>query len=135
MATQIKGTNQEFLDLLRGLEGLKEVKGKVFSLLVARNIMSVSKHLKPIEKAAEPSKEFQELSVRVQRLVKEEKNDDIVTIEEENKDLIEKRKAQLTAVEDMLKEKSSVSINFIKEEHVPNDITPEQILPLLSIIN
>lgn len=135
MATQIKGTNQEFLEILRGLEGLKEIKGKVFSLLVARNIMYISKHLKPIEKAAEPSKEFQELSVQVQKLLKEEKNDDIETIEEKNKKLIEDRKAQLAAVEDMLKEESSVSINFIKEEHIPSDITPEKILPLLSIIN
>ena len=49
--------------------------------------------------------------------------------------LIEDRKAQLAAVEDMLKEESSVSINFIKEEHIPSDITPEKILPLLSIFN
>jgi len=135
MATKIKGTNQEFLEILRGLEGLKEVKGKVFSLLVARNIMYISKHLKPIEKAAEPSKKFQELSVQVQRLVKEEKNEEIVAIEEANKDLIEDRKTQLAEVEDMLQKESSVDINFIKEEHIPNDVTPEKILPLLAIIN
>ena len=132
--TEIKGTNQEFLDLLRGLEGLKEVQGKTFSLLVARNINSIAKHLKPIEVAAKPTKEFQELSVKVQRLVKEEKTDEIEALEEENKETIEERKAQLAAVDDMLKDNSSVGINLIKEEHIPNDVTPEQLLPLLSII-
>ena len=132
--TQIEGTNQEFLDLLRGLEGLKEVQGKAFSLLVARNINSIANHLKPIEVAAQPTKEFQELSVRVQRLVKEEKTDEIEALEEENKETIEERKAQLAAVDDMLKDNSSVGINLIKEEHIPNDVTPEQLLPLLSII-
>lgn len=132
--TEIKGTNQEFLDLLRGLEGLKEVQGKTFSLLVARNIDSIAKHLKPIEIAAKPTEEFQELSVKVQRLLEEEKPDEVKALEEENKEIIEKRKAQLAAVDDMLKDSSSVGINFIKEEHIPNDVTPEQLLPLLSII-
>lgn len=132
--TQITGTNREFLQMLKALESVKGLKGKTFALLVARNINSLTDHLQPIEKASIPSAEFQELSVKVNRLFEDENKEAIEKLELEHADLIEKRKNQLDKVEKMLNKESSVSVNLIGEEHLPNDITADQIYGLLKII-
>jgi uncharacterized protein YaiL (DUF2058 family) len=134
MATQIKGTNQEFLEILRGLEAIKGVKGKSFSLLVARNIASLAEHLKPIESIAAPSKEFNEVAAIAHSHAENEDSDAIKALEEEHKDLIEERKKQLEQVEEMLSADSKVKVNLISEEIVPEEVTAEQLLPLLKIL-
>ena len=73
--TPIKGTNREFLELLKGLETVKSVPGKAFALLTARNILSLSKHLKHIEKIAKPSTEFQKISEEAHKLAEAEDAD------------------------------------------------------------
>jgi hypothetical protein len=132
--TQITGTNREFLQMLKALESVKTLKGKTFALLVARNINSITDHLQPIEKASMPSVEFQELSVKVNRLFEDENKEAIEKLELEHADLIEKRKTQLDKVEKMLNKEASVNVNLIGEEHLPNDITADQIYGLLKII-
>ena len=134
MATQITGTNQEFLEILRGLEAIKGVKGKSFSLLVARNIQSISKHLKPIEKAAVPSTAFNEVAAIAHKHAENEDTEALQTLEEEHKDLVEKRKEQLKTVEEMLLKSSKVKVNLIREELVPEEVTAEQMLPILKIL-
>ena len=67
--TQIKGTNREFLQILKALEAVKGLKGKSFALLVVRNINPLTEHLQPIEKESIPSIEFQKLSVKVQEKI------------------------------------------------------------------
>ena len=132
--TQITGTNRELLQMLKALESVKTLKGKTFALLVARNINSITDHLQPIEKASMPSAEFQELSVKVNRLFEDENKEAIEKLELEHADLIEKRKTQLDKVEKMLNKEASVNVNLISEEHLPNDITADQIYGLLKII-
>jgi site-specific recombinase len=132
--TEIKGTNREFLEILKGLEAVKQAKGKTFAVLAARNIESISKHLKPIEKIATPKPEFVKLSREVQQLLEQENQEAVSKMEEDNKELINQRKEQLTKVEEMLDKKSTVNVNFIREEVVPEEITTEQLLPLLKII-
>ena len=132
--TQIEGTNREFLELLKGLEAIKGVKGKSFALLTARNIMSLTKHLKPIEKIARPTTEFQKVSEKAHAFAEAEDTDGLKELEDANKELIEQRKEQLETVEKMLDEDSKVKVNLIREELVPDEVTPELILPLLKII-
>lgn len=132
--TQITGTNREFLDLLKGLEAIRGVKGKAFAVLAARNIASLTEHLSPIEKVAAPSDAFIEVSQVAHKLAEEENTEAIEKLEEEHKDLIEERKEQLAKVDEMLDSESSVGVNLIREELIPDEVTPEQILPLLKII-
>jgi hypothetical protein len=132
--TQITGTNREFLQILKALESVKTLKGKTFALLVAKNISSITEHLQPIEKASIPSKDFQELSVKVHKLIEEEKSEEIEKIESEHVEIIEERKHQLDNVEKMLNMESSVGVNLISEEHLPSDITADQIYGLLKIL-
>ena len=132
--TQITGTNQEFLEILRGLEAIKGVKGKAFGLLVARNIVFLTEHLKPIEKVAAPTKEFNEVSAIAHQHAENEDAEALKALEEEHKDLIEERKEQLKKVDELLAETSEVKVNLIREGIVPEEVTAEQLLPLLKIL-
>lgn len=132
--TQITGTNQQFLEILRGLEAIKGVKGKAFSLLVARNIVSLSEHLKSIEKEAIPTEEFNRVSAIAHQHAENEDAEALDALEAKHKDLIEERKEQLKKVDKLLAKSAKVKVNLIREELVPEEVTAEQLLPLLKIL-
>lgn len=132
--TQIKGTNREFLQILKALEAVKGLKGKSFALLVARNINALTEHLQPIEKESIPPIEFQKLSVKVQEKIEAEDSDAIKALEKEHAELIEERKQQLETVEKMLNMESEVKVNLISEDILPNDITADQTYGLLKLL-
>jgi hypothetical protein len=132
--TKIEATNRELLEVFRGLESVKSIKGARFSVLVGKNLKELRYKLQPIEKAAEPPFEFQEVSVKMQELTKSNDQEAIASLEKENEHLIEERKAQLNAVEDMLDEDTEVYLHIIKESQLPEDITGEHIEKLLKII-
>ena len=55
-------------------------------------------------------------------------------LEEANQPLIEARKAQLKALEDMMEDEREIALDFIKEDQLPTDLSTDQLLPLLRII-
>ena len=132
--TKVEATNREFLDLFRGLESVKQIKGARFAVLVGKNLKEPRHHLEPIEKAAVPTMKFQEVSVQMQELADKEDKDAMIKLEEENTDLIEERKVQLAAVEDMLEEPAELFLHVIKEAKLPEEITGEHIEKLIKII-
>lgn len=134
MATKVEATNREFLDLFRGLEAVKTIKGARFAVLVGKNLKELRHVLEPIEQAAQPTFEFQEISVKMQELSEKDDTDAMKSLEEQNQDLIEERKAQLAAVEDMLNDKNEVYLHFIQESQLPEEITGEHIEKLIKII-
>ena len=132
--TEVEATNREFLDLFRGLEAVKQIKGARFAVLVGRNLKELRHVLEPIEKAALPTYEFQEVSVKMQELAEADNKEGMASLEEQNQELIEERKAQLSAVEDMLDEPTEVYLHVIKESQLPEEITGEHIEKLIKII-
>ena len=132
--TKVEATNREFLDLFRGLEAVKQIKGARFAVLVGRNLKELRHVLEPIEKAALPTYEFQEVSVKMQELAEADNKEGMASLEEQNQKLIEERKAQLSAVEDMLDEPTEVYLHVIKESQLPEEITGEHIEKLIKII-
>lgn len=134
MATKVEATNREFLDLFRGLEAVKTIKGARFAVLVGKNLKELRHILEPIEIAAQPTLAFQEISVKMQGLAEAEDEEGMKSLEDQNQELIEERKAQLSAVEDMLNEKNEVFLHFIKETQLPEEITGEHIEKLIKII-
>ena len=132
--TKVEATNRELLDLLRGLEAVKQIKGARFAVLVGRNLKELRHVLEPIEKAALPTYEFQEVSVKMQELAEADNKEGMASLEEQNQKLIEERKAQLSAVEDMLDEPTEVYLHVIKESQLPEEITGEHIEKLIKII-
>ena len=132
--TKVEATNRELLDLLRGLEAVKQIKGARFAVLVGKNMKELKHHLQPIEKAAEPTLEFQAVSVQMQELADKEDKDAMKKLEDDNQNLIEERRAQLSAVEDMLNEPSEIYLERIKEGQLPEEITGEHVEKLIKII-
>jgi hypothetical protein len=132
--TKIEASNRELLEVFRGLESVKSIKGARFGVLVGKNLKELRYKLQPLEKAAEPTFEFQEVSVKMQALSESNDQDAMVVLEKDNETLIAERKAQLLAVEDMLDENTEVYLHMIKESQLPEEITGEHIERLLKII-
>ena len=63
-----KGTNRQLLNLYRGLEGVKDIKGSRFAVLVGKNMKEIKHILNPIEEAARPSPAFQTVSIQMRDL-------------------------------------------------------------------
>jgi len=131
---KVTSTNRQLLDLFKGLDSVKEIKGARFAVLVGRNMKEIKSVLDPLEEAAVPSMEFQELSLKMQELMKEENSEAIEALEAENEELIEERKKQLKAVEDMMDNEVDIHLHMIREDQLPEEINGEQVAPLLQII-
>jgi hypothetical protein len=130
----LKTTNQELLDLLRGLQETKDVKSSRFAVIAARNLKIISKELEHIDQMAFPSTEFQELSVEAQKLIESEDTKALEKLEEENKEIIDQRKSQLEKVNEELQKEVEVQLHTISEDNLPEDISTEQVLKLMLIV-
>lgn len=132
---KFNATNRELLNLYKGLEAVKSIKGARFAVLVGKNIKELRNILDPLEQAAVPSIEFQELSVQMQKLIEAEDQPAIEKLEADNTKLIDERKKQLADVEDLLDNEIEVFLHPIREDQLPDEITGEQVERLLQIIN
>ena len=131
---KFEATNRELLNLYKGLEAVKSMRGARFAVLVGKNIKELRNVLDPLEQAAIPSLEFQELSIEMQKLIEAEDQIAIESLEENNTELIEQRKKQLADVEELLDNKIEVYLHPIREDQLPEEITGEQVEKLLQII-
>ena len=131
---KFKATNRDLLNLYKGLEAVKSMKGARFAVLVGKNIKELRNVLDPLEQAAVPGMEFQELSIEMQKLIEAEDQEAITKLEEENTELIEQRKKQLADVEELLDNEIEVFLHPIREDQLPEEITGEQVERLLQII-
>lgn len=132
--TYLEATNREFLELYKGLEAVKSIKGARFSFLVAKNLKELKNSLQHIEDAAVPSERFMEVSALAHKYAEEENEEAIQKLEEEHADLVEERKKQIEDIEKLLDANSKVAVELIREDQLPEDLTPEQVLPILRII-
>ena len=127
-------TNQELVDLANGLHLVKDLKGVKFALVVAKNMENLQKELKHIEDASRPSEEFVKIAQTVQELTQQGKEEEAKQLENDNKSLEEDRKKQMTEVQELLKEKSTVQIYTIYSNQLPHDISAEQVVKINKII-
>ena len=134
MSTKVNLTNREYLQLYKGLDSVKEIKGARFAVLVGRNIKELKTVLEPIELAAAPTVEFQQLSVQMQELITNEDQKAIEALEEESKELIDARKKQLEGIEEILNETNEVHVHMLREDQLPEGITGEQVSNILQIL-
>ena len=51
MSTKVNLTNREYLQLYKGLDSVKEIKGARFAVLVGRNIKELKNVLEPLVKS------------------------------------------------------------------------------------
>tara|TARA_B100002019_G_C21245199_1_gene587903 strand:- start:299 stop:715 length:417 start_codon:yes stop_codon:yes gene_type:complete len=129
-----KGTNRQLLNLYRGLENVKEIRGSRFAVLVGKNMKEIKHILQPIEEAAVPSPSFQTVSIQMRDLMEAEDQEAMEQLEKDNKDLIDERKQQMASVETMLENDVELQLHAIREDQLPDDITGEQVEKILEII-
>lgn len=132
--TYFEATVGEFVELYKGLEAVKNVKGTRFAFLVAKNIKELENTLKPYEDMARPSQEFQVIAAQAHKLAEAEDQEGIEKLEEEHKDLVEQRKQQLAEVDKEMQQAIKVALEQINEDQLPNDLTTDQLLPIMRLI-
>ena len=74
------------------------------------------------------------MSGEAHKLAESEDEEGIKKLEEEHSDLIEERKAQLAKLEELMQTAIKVDLQTIKEGQLPEDVTPEEVVPLLPIV-
>ena len=131
---KFNGPKKELVEVLNGLYATSDLAGKKFALASSRNIVKIKEALEDIETLALPSKEFLELSEKV-KLVQSDEDaaEKIKMYEEEVPEVVEARKAQLEAVNEMLAEEISLDLYSISEEILPEDIKTHQVT-LLNVL-
>lgn len=134
MFNQIKMKVADAIELYKGLDAVKKHKGARFSIIVARNVKELEQVLREYENIAQPSDEFIALSNEAHRLAEAEDAEGIKKLEEENADLIDARKAQLKKLDKAMEKLVEINLQTIKEAQLPEDVTPEEIVPLLPIL-
>ena len=133
----INATKGEFVNLINGLFAVQDLQGKEFSLLVSKNISIIRDSLKDLEEAGQPSEEFMVLARQVNEISNENAEDAkerIDKLEEENKKLVQSRKAQMDNVAEMMKASMDIELNIIPEDLLPEAITAKQINNIEKII-
>lgn len=134
-----KHTNRELADLMQGLMAVKDLKGVRFSLQVTKNINLIKSELEHIEEAAKPSEEFLEIAKQVQVIEKSGKPEEemkaaVAEIEKDNAKLVEERKNQIDEFNNMLEDEIEISLFKISENHLPEDITAQQLMGINQLI-
>lgn len=123
------------IELYKGLEAVKQHKGARFSVIVAKNVKELEQVLRQYEEIAKPSDEFLRVSGEAHKLAEAEDEDGLKKLEEEHADLIEERKTQLAQLEATMQNEIEIDLHSIKESQLPDDVTPEQIVPILPILS
>tara|TARA_R110001592_G_scaffold12936_2_gene60638 strand:+ start:7086 stop:7526 length:441 start_codon:yes stop_codon:yes gene_type:complete len=133
----ITGTKGELVTVINGLFGVQDLKGKKFSLAVSKNIAILKEALQELEDAGKPTDEFMVIAEKVNEIAnknEEGAKEQIETLEKENKELVDARRAQMDNVENLMKEEASVTLYTLEEDLLPDEITAQQINKIIKII-
>ncbi len=135
--TKIKATNREMLETLHGLYAVQDLKGVKFAVAVSKNIERLKRELQPIEEAGKASDEFQALLNEVNSIPEDTKDKEakVKKLEDENKDIIDQRKAQLEEVNELLDETVEIDLVTVAEKSLPQDVTAKQLSAIIKLIN
>ena len=134
MFNQVEMKVADAIELYKGLEAVKKHKGARFSIIVARNVKELEAVLRQYEEMAKPSDEFMRVSGEAHKLAEAEDEAGIKKLEEEHADLIEERKTQLSKLEELMQTNVKIDLQLIKERQLPEDVTAEEVVPLLPIV-
>lgn len=134
MFNQVEMKVADAIELYKGLEAVKKHKGARFSIIVARNVKELEAVLKQYEEMAKPSDEFMRVSGEAHKLAEAEDEAGIKKLEEEHSSLIDERKEQLAELEALMQTAVTIDLQIIKEGQLPEDVTPEEVVPLLPIV-
>ena len=131
----ITATKREFLNMFQVFNETKDVKNVKYATINLVNSKVIREQLDELEAMATPSQEFIDLSIKAQELIKEENEEGLKQLEEENATLVEARKEQLAAVQAKLDEEVTLELKMINEKILPEDFNAEQLEMISKLIN
>jgi len=137
MSKKINAKKGELVNLINGLFAVQDLEGKNFSLVVSKNIITLRDKLKDLEMAGKPSDEFMKLAQEVNQIANEnaeDSKDKIDKLEKDNNDLVEERRVQMNKLTQLLKVKTTVHLDTISKDDLPENITAKHINQLEKII-
>jgi Mg-chelatase subunit ChlI len=128
--------------LLTGLMEVENLKGVKFALKVSKNIRLIRSELTQLEEAAKPTPAFLEIAAEVQAIEADQsKSDEVKKLdierlekEEGNEEHINFRKEQIAEFQKMMEEETEISLFKLSENHLPADITAKQLNSISLII-
>ena len=127
----------DFVEILQGLFQVKDLKGKKFSLIAAKNIQLIQDSLEDLEEQGKPSKEFMELSIKIRKLmesIEPDAKEKIKTLEDENESIIQERKKQIEDIKEKLQVEIELDIDFVTKDDLPEDISMEQLMGINKLL-
>jgi hypothetical protein len=132
---KITATKRDLVVLLRGLLDVQELPGKKLGTAVAHNIKVLEVELQDIEAMGAINPQFITIANEINRLVKEEKNEEAATLEKENVALLDERREQLAKVEVALNNDGEVSLKTVLRKDLPATISGKQIYGITSLLS
>jgi len=135
--TTITATKGEFVNLVNGLYSIRTLKGKEFGFKVLNNLELLQTSLKDLEDLGRPSDEFLKVAEQMNSIANRNSPEGVAetkVIEEENKELIDVRKAQLDEVKVVMEEETSIELELIEKALVPEEISIEDLMNIKKII-
>ena len=127
----------DFVEILQGLFQVKDLKGKKFSLIAAKNIQLIQDSLEDLEEQGKPSQEFVELSIKIRKLmesIEPDAKEKIKTLEEENESIIQDRKQQIEDIKEKLQAEIELDVDFVTKDDLPEDISMEQLMGINKLL-
>jgi|21_taG_2_1085346.scaffolds.fasta_scaffold40109_2 hypothetical protein len=125
---KFKGTKNELVEILNGLYSTGELSGKEFAIISSKNINIIKAELEDIEELAKPSEAFLKLAEKVKAIQQDEDSQKkIDALEAEEPELVEARKAQLAAVQEMLLDETELELIGISTSILPEEIKSHQV--------
>jgi len=127
----------DFVEILQGLFQVKDLKGKKFSLIAAKNIQLIQDSLEDLEEQGKPSQEFVELSIKIRKLmesIEPDAKEKIKTLEEENESIIQERKKQIEDIKEKLQAEIELDVDFVTKDDLPEDISMEQLMGINKLL-
>ena len=150
-------TKQDVLEFYQNMNQLGELKGVRFSYGIAKNLNILKPEIEALQKALEPTKEYQEFDVKRIELVKkyaklDDKGEPITSrneyilddekafnkafevLKKENKELVDKRDKQIDEYQELLKTESTIELYKIKLADIPEIISAQQMYGISLIV-
>lgn len=130
----VTATKREFLNIFKTLVDTKNAKDTTYAKAVVENSESIIKHLEELEEMSKPSQAFIDVAIKANKIIESGDQEALAKYEEENKEIVDERKAQLDKVNAKLDESTSLELILIEEGNLPSDLDADQLASLRPIL-
>ena len=126
-------TVQHYVDILNGLYEVQHLPGLKFAQKVLENIDTLEKELAPLNETLRPSEEFEQFALKVRTIAGNDPKK-VEELEAQEPELVNERRMQLEAVQEMLKATTEIKLRTIYSSDLPKEISAAQLKGIRKIV-